>query len=198
MKVTNIFLFLVLILIFHTELVLTKERYNPIELDVLLEKSEKSIFLHVKLTNKGKIIPFPVYSCLLPWENSDIFQLVVIPFIKKANDIVYQDIIERHFPIADPFPSMEFIFPGKTIEGRIALSDFFLNETMNSLKQKNLLICWGYPFPLYRLYGKINTHWYQGYVISQTQESKKLLISEMPKDTFNEKCSTVLVPLDKD
>jgi hypothetical protein len=198
MTMKCIFSLFVLILIFCTELVFTKERYNPLEFEVSLKKSNKSIFLDIKLTNKGKIIPFPVYSDLLPWEDYLLFQLVAIPFIKKNDNIIYQKMIKGDLEITHPFSKIEFIFPGKTIEGRIALSDLFSNETMNSLKQKNVLICWGYSLLLFRLDEKINSHWYQGYVISQTQDSEKLLISKMLEETFNEKCSTVLVPLGKD
>lgn len=103
-------LIIVLIMIFCIDFMLDKERYHSIELDVSLERSESSILLHVRLTNKG-IMPFPFYSGLLPWENDNIFQIVAIPFIQKDDQIVYQDIIKQHFFIADPVSSLKFIFP---------------------------------------------------------------------------------------
>jgi len=192
---TSIFSLFVLILIFHTEFVLAKERYNPIELEASLEKREGSIFLHVKLTNKEKILPFPLRSGVLPWESYNLFYLVMIPFVHQDNDIVYHSIIKQKFIMENPVFNLKFLFPGKTIEGYIALNERFSTKTMDSLKQKNLLICWGYPL-IYGLY-KTTFHWYQGYVISQTQESKKLLISEMLEETFNKKCSTVIVSMEK-
>lgn len=192
MKVIIQLSFLVLLVVFyivffHPELILAKP--NSIELEVYLAESESSILLQARLTNNGKML-FPVHSGFLPWNSYLIFQVVVIPVIQKNDNIVYQDLIKPILPIADPVSTVKLIFPWETLEGHIALREYFSSKTMDLFQTKNVLICWGYP--LYR-YGDLKFHWNQGYVISQKQESEKLLISETLDAMFQEKCSTVFV-----
>ena len=185
LSILSLFVF---VIVFYIYFILNEEVQNLIKLDVSQKESESSIILKVRLINKG-IIPFPFYSGLLPWENYNIFQVVGIPFVQKNINIVYHDIIKQHFTISDPFTNLKFLFPMETVEGYINLNHRFSKKDMDLLKQKNTLICWGYPFSRY---GEINFHWYQGYVISQIQDSKKLNISKAIKNNYNEKCSSVL------
>lgn len=191
MRRINVLLFLVLFFS-NIESMFAKEGNSHIELDVLLKEDKSSILLHVKLTNKGKI-PFPTYSGFLPWVNYDVFQILLIPFTNTSGNILFDNNIKQILTIADPISSLKFIFPKKTIEGYIVLNERFPNKEIELFKRKNVLICWGYP--LFR-YGEINSIWYQGYIVSQIQETEKLLISETLDDIFNKKCSTNLVHIE--
>ena len=132
--------YFVFIIIFCIDFMLDTERHHSIEFDVSLERSESSIFLHVKLTNKG-IMPFPFYSGMLPWENYNIFQIVAIPFIQKDDQIVYQEIIKQHFIIADTTSSLKFIFLGKRLEGILHwVTVFRLKRWIYSNRKRSLYV----------------------------------------------------------
>lgn len=186
----NYFLLLIAWIIFIIILVLVLINTNikkepPILLEVnIINQNPYNYDLRINLKNKENSI-YLFFGSLLPWNNYNAFQILIIPFIFENNEnvITYDKKIKQNFLIEDPNSSISIFWPKSSIEGYITLDERFptLREI---LKDKNVLICWNYTFPAYNKEYIIP---FENYLLIQINNRKNIINNEL-KIHFREKC----------